>query len=192
MDEGAGETPQDYRSYEIIPKRNAHLIHERCTSAESGRLVLACAINYEFFEKTVEAGIQVVYAEVGFDLLMCDFTSKDIVFSLPARLQFKDLWEGEAKVKSEIRKIYQARVPKEFLKLAKKSWNGERSFQTLGFGKVDVWDDAKKKMPGRFSARPEFYLSNLFASTLSKEIDLPVMPYSKANEAIYTGLVHRL
>jgi hypothetical protein len=159
-------------------------------SAESGRaLVMACAINYEFFETTIEAGTKVVYAEVGFDLLMCDFASKNIVFALPARLQFKDIWEGKVNVESEIRRIYQERLPKEFLRLAKKPWDGGRSFQTLGFGKVDVWDDAKKQMPVRFSAKPEFYISSLFSSTLSKTIDLPVMPYSRGNEAVYTGLL---
>lgn len=159
-------------------------------SAESGEaLVLACAINYEFFETTIEASRKVVYAEVGFDLLMCDFAKKTIVFALPARLQFKDLWGGESKVKSEIRRIYQERLPKEFLRLAKKSWDGGGSFLTLGFGNVDVWDDAKGRMPKKFSAKAEFYLTSLLSSVFSKEIDVPVMPYSEGNETVYTGLL---
>ena len=158
--------------------------------ASSGKaLVMACAINYEFFERTKEAGENIVYAEVGFELLVSDFSTRSVVFALPGRLQYKDIWQGEKHIKSEIKKIYKDRLPASFLELAKRKWDGGTSFQTLGFGKVDVWDDAKARMPAVFSERSEFFLSTLLASTFSKAIDIPVMPYSKGNEAIYTGLV---
>ena len=158
--------------------------------ASSGKaLVMACAINYEFFERTKEAGKNIVYAEVGFELLVSDFSTRSVVFALPGRLQYKDIWQGEKHIKSEIKKIYKDRLPNSFLELAKRKWDGETSFQTLGFGKVDVWDDAKAIMPPAFKVRSEFFLSTLLASTFSKAIDIPVMPYSKGKEAIYAGLV---
>lgn len=158
--------------------------------ASSGKaLVMACAVNYEFYETTKEAGENIVYAEVGFELLVCDFSTRSVVFALPGRMQYKDIWQGKKHIKSEIKKIYEDRLPNSFLELAKKKWDGETSFQTLGFGKVDVWEDAKAPMPPAFEKRPEFLLSTLLASTFSKAIDIPVMPYSKGKEAIYTGLV---
>ena len=158
--------------------------------ASSGKaLVMACAVNYEFYERTKEAGENIVYAEVGFELLVCDFSTRNVVFSLPNRLQYKDIWQGEKHIKTEIKKIYKDRLPSSFLELAKRKWDGGTSFQTLGFGKVDVWDDAKERMPAGFKERSEFFLSTLLASTFSKEIDIPVMPYSKGKEAVYTGLV---
>lgn len=160
--------------------------------ASSGKaLVMACAINYEFFERTQEAGENIVYAEVGFELLVCDFSTRSVVFALPARLQYKDIWKGEKHIRSEIKRIYKDRLPNSFLELAKRKWDGGTSFQTLGFGKVDVWDDAKNRMPAGFKERSEFFLSTLLASTFSKAIDVPVMPYSKGKEAVYTGLVVR-
>jgi hypothetical protein len=166
------------------------LQNTKYVATSSGQaFVLACAVNYEFFEKTQEAGESVVYAEVGFEMLVCDFATRKVIFSLPSRLQYKDLWQGEKHINSQIRKIYEERLPKSLLDLAKKTWDGETSFQTVGFGKVDVWDGAKKAMPARFQERPEFYLSTLFASTFSKSVDIPVMPFLKGKEAVYTGLV---
>ena len=162
----------------------------KLAKASTGKaLVMACAVNYEFYERTKEAGENIVYAEVGFELLVSDFSTRSVVFALPGRLQYKDIWQGEKHIKSEIKKIYKDRLPNSFLELAKRKWDGETSFQTLGFGKVDVWDDAKARMPDGFKDRSEFFLSTLLASTFSKEIDIPVMPYSKGKEAVYTGLV---
>ena len=158
-------------------------------------LVMACAINYEFFETTVDGGERVIFAEIGFDLLMCNFRDRSVVFCLPARLQFKDLAVGkeQAALKREaaeaLEKIY-LRLPEKFLELSKTPWDGGLAFQTVGFGKIDVWDEAKKRMHEEFAARPEFLISQLFAGTFSEAIQLPATPYSihKNGEAVYHGL----
>ena len=184
-----------FKSLEAIATPDGGRILDRVQNikyakASSGKaFVIACAINYEFFERTKEAGKNIVYAEVGFELLVSDFSTRSVVFALPGRLQYKDIWQGEKHIKSEIKKIYKDRLPNSFLELAKRKWDGETSFQTLGFGKVDVWVDAKDRMPDGFKERSEFFLSTLLASTFSKAIDIPVMPYSKGKEAIYAGLV---
>ena len=184
-----------FRSLEVTATPGGGRILDRVQNiklakASSGKaLVMACAVNYEFYERTKEAGENIVYAEVGFELLVCDFSTRSVVFALPGRMQYKDIWQGEKHIKSEIKKIYEDRLPNSFSELAKKKWDGETSFQTLGFGKVDVWDDAKATMPPAFKKRPEFLLSTLLASTFSKAIDIPVMPYSKGKEVIYAGLV---
>ena len=85
--------------------------------AGSGQaLVMACAINYEITEDGVlPSGVTGCFGEIGFDLIICDFSDRQVIFSIPCRLVFQ---EHAKKSDSHLIKLYEQHLPQIFMELA--------------------------------------------------------------------------
>lgn len=69
-------------------------------SVTSDSVVFACALNYEHVESQYEAGTGSAYskilAEIGFDLVICNFKDRRILATIPGRVVAIDAVPGRA------------------------------------------------------------------------------------------------
>ena len=56
--------------------------------------MIACTINNEQGETPTAAGCRKIFGEVGFDLILYNLADRNVVFTLPGRLQYVDLGSG--------------------------------------------------------------------------------------------------
>jgi hypothetical protein len=167
--------------------------------AGSGRaLVLACAINYEITEDGVlPSGVVGCFGEIGFDLIICDFSDRRVVFSIPCRLVFQ---EHAKKSDSHLIKLYEQHLPQIFMQLAEYKWNGGDAFSSVGIGTVTILQPKNTKdlppnvvdMPEAISDRIEMLYAQIAASRLFDATGIPIQPYSKGEEAVFYGLQENL
>jgi hypothetical protein len=142
--------------------------------ASTGRaMVMACAINYEHSETTMAAGSRKIFAEVGFDLILCNFADRNVVFTLPGRLQYVDLGSGPEKSAAMLTDLYETELIAQFSKLATYKWSG-------------------KRFPDWMQEHPEEYYSQLLSSCFCESVGVPITPYSRGQEAVYFGLREKL
>jgi hypothetical protein len=161
--------------------------------ASSGRaMVMACAINYEHSETTMAAGSRKIFAEVGFDLILCNFADRNVVFTLPGRLQYVDLGSGPEKSAAMLTDLYETELIAQFSKLATYKWSGNLAFSTLGVSKITIFDEARKRFPDWMQDHPEAYYSQLLSSSFCEIVGVPVTPFSQGEEAVYYGLREKL
>ena len=161
--------------------------------ASSGRaMVMACAINYEHSETTMAAGSRKIFAEVGFDLILCNFADRNVVFTLPGRLQYVDLGSGPEKSAAMLTDLYETELIAQFSKLATYKWSGNLAFSTVGISKITIFDEARKRFPDWMQEHPEEYYSQLLSSCFSESVGVPVTPFSRGQEAVYFGLREKL
>ena len=161
--------------------------------ASSGRaMVMACAINYEHSETTMAAGSRKIFAEVGFDLILCNFADRNVVFTLPGRLQYVDLGSGAEKAAAMLTDLYETELIAQFGKLATYKWSGNLAFSSLGVSKITIFDEARKRFPDWMQDHPETYYSQLLSSSFCETLGIPVTPFSRGEEAVYYGLREKL
>jgi len=161
--------------------------------ASSGRaMVMACAINYEHSETTMAAGSRKIFAEIGFDLILCNFSDRNVVFTLPGRIQFIDLGSGVEKSNAMLTDLYETELISQFSRLATYCWSGNLAFQTVGITKISIFPEARQRFPSWMQEHPEAYYSQLVSSCFCDAVGVPVTPYSHGEEAIYYGLSEKL
>jgi hypothetical protein len=161
--------------------------------ASSGRaMVMACAINYEHSETTMAAGSRKIFAEVGFDLILCNFADRNVVFTLPGRLQYVDLGSGPEKSAAMLTDLYETELIAQFSKLATYSWSGSLAFQTVGITKINIFPEARQRFPSWMQEHPEAYYSQLLSSCFCESVGVPVTPFPQGDEAVYFGLREKL
>lgn len=157
--------------------------------AASGRaLIMALAINYEHYEEQRMSGIQKIFAEIGFDLVLCNMSDRSIVFTLPARIQYIDAGSGKAKGESMLRYLYKDKVFPAFLDLAHFKWSGDLAFNTIGIDKIIFKDQALQRFPAWMKKSPEGYYSQLVGSSFYNTTGIPLIPVSKGEEVMYANL----
>lgn len=170
-------------------------------SAASGRaLVMACAINYEVIESGIlpgGGGVAGCFGEIGFDLIICDFSDRSVVFSIPCRLVFQE--KGAAK-QTYLVNLYEKHLPDVFVKIAQNQWNPERSFSTVGVGAVTIirpGDDPQ--LPKNVAEVPlpvrdhiEMICAQIAGSRLFDATGIAMQPYSNGEEAVFYGLQENL
>jgi hypothetical protein len=167
--------------------------------AGSGRaLVLACAINYEITEDGVlPSGVVGCFGEIGFDLIICDFSDRRVVFSIPCRLVFQ---EHARKSDSHLIKLYEQHLPQIFMQLAEYKWNCGDAFSSVGIGTVTILQPKNTRdlppnvvdMPETISDRIEMLYAQIAASRFFDATGIPIQPYSKGEEAVFYGLQENL
>jgi len=166
---------------------------EFAPNAASGRaLVVALAINYEHYEMQKMAGVRKIFAEVGFDLVLCDMSDRNVVFTLPGRLQYVDAGSGKKRGEQMLQYLYSEKMFNQFIKLAEYKWNGNLAFSTVGMSKLNVFDQARERFPNWMKSAPEAYYSQVIASTFYKTVGIPLLPYSKGEEVMYAMLREEL
>ena len=167
--------------------------------AGSGQaLVMACAINYEITEDGVlPSGVTGCFGEIGFDLIICDFSDRQVVFSIPCRLVFQ---EHAKKSDSHLIKLYEQHLPQIFMELAEYKWNSGDAFSAVGIGSVTILQPRNTKdlpatvvdLPEKISERIEMLCAQIAASRFFDATGIPIQPYSKGEEAVFYGLQENL
>ncbi len=154
--------------------------------------LMACAINYEHVDSVEIAGIHKVLAEVGFDLVICDFSNKAIIATLPGRVMRIDVSKG-AKV-SEAQKtdclvaLYRNELVKQFIKLAQARGPEIFGIGTVGITKVTLMDEAKAVLPDFLKDRYEEFFSGVAASNFYEGVGLPMTPFSRGSDMVFCGM----
>ena len=167
--------------------------------AGSGQaLVMACEINYEITEDGVlPSGVTGCFGEIGFDLIICDFSDRQVVFSIPCRLVFQ---EHAKKSDSHLVKLYEQHLPQIFMQLAEYKWNSGDAFSAVGIGSVAILQPRNTKdlpatvvdLPEKVSERIEMLCAQIAASRFFDATGIPIQPYSKGEEAVIYGLQENL
>jgi hypothetical protein len=137
--------------------------------AKAGKaLVLACAINYEHVDGVRIGGITKVMAEVGFDLVICDFSTRAVVVALPGRVMLVDADPAnnpsQQKKTQLLQRLYRESVLKQFVKLAQERGPEIIGLDAIGVTKVTVFDEAKKILPEWMKEKTENYFGNVAGS----------------------------
>jgi hypothetical protein len=165
--------------------------------AKAGKaLVLACAINYEHVDGVRIGGITKVMAEVGFDLVICDFSTRTVVVALPGRVMLVDV--DPANNPSQQRKtqllhrLYRESVLKQFVKLAQERGPEIMGLSAVGVTKVTVFDDAKKILPEWMKEKTENYFANVAGSNFYEGSGLPLLPFSRGSELVFCSMQQQL
>jgi len=165
--------------------------------AKAGKaLVLACAINYEHVDSVRIGGVTKVMAEVGFDLVICDFTTRSVVVALPGRVMRTDVDSGvkasEQKKTQMLQFLYKEEVLKQFVKLAQNRGLEIMGLSAVGVTKVTFLDEAKKVLPEWMHEKSEDYIANVAGSNFYEGIGLPILPFSRGNELVFCSMQERL
>ena len=165
-------------------------------NARLGRaLVMACALNYEHVDSVWVGGIRKVIAEVGFDLLICDFSERTVVVSLPGRVMRTDVTKGaltEAKKAELLDRLYRKELVEHFAKLAESRGPEMLGIKTAAVTKVTFFDEARKTFPDWLNRRAEEYYANFVGSNFYEGAGLAMLPYSRGNEVVYCAMRENL
>jgi len=161
--------------------------------AASGKaLVMASAINYEEVESVEIGGVTKVMAEIGFNLVICDFSKRSVVVCLPGRIMRTDVAEGRsvtpAQKNAMLEKLYRDELPKQFIKMAGEHGPEIMGLDAIGVTKVTVFDDAKKVLPEWMMDKYEDYFGNVVGSNFYEGVGLPLLPFSKGNEMVFCNM----
>lgn len=156
--------------------------------ASSGSaLLMALAINYEHCESQMMGGVQKLFAEIGFDIVLCNMSDRSIVFTLPGRLQHIDSGRNSKSVEM-LKFLYSDKLFSYFVGLAGYKWSGDLAFSTLGMTKMTAFDEARGRFPEWMREAPEPYYSQVISCNLYQGLGVPVVPYSNGEEVMYARL----
>ena len=167
-------------------------------SSLGGAYVMACAVKYEIAEEgTLPSGHSGFFGEIGFDLIICDFSDRSVVVSIPCRLVFQE--HGE-KSDQHLVKLYEEHLPEVFAKIAEEQWNPGLFFKTIGITKTEILQpENMEEVPPNMVGCPQVITgkhhtvsSQIAASRFYDAIGIPVQPYSGGEEALFYGLRENL
>lgn len=165
-------------------------------SAASGKaLVMACALTYEHVDSVLIGGIRKVMAEVGFDLVICDFSDRSVVVSLPGRVLRTDVSERpvtEAKRNELLAYVYSNELPKHFCKLAQARGPEIMGIKSIAVTKLTFLEEARKVFPPWLNSRAEEYYASFAGSNFYEGAGLPMLPFSRGNEVVYCAMRENL
>ncbi|MEG3024356.1 MAG: hypothetical protein RR888_09830, partial [Akkermansia sp.] len=173
------------------------------SSLTDDSIVFACAFNYEHVESQYVSGAGSSYskimAEIGFDLVICNFKDRRILAILPARVVVIDAVSGRAsseKKNSMLKYLYEQKMIPEFIKLASAPYCSAMATETIGIRKLRIDDKALASMPINYKVAGERsykgYFSSLISSSFYEQIKVPVLPYSGGGDKIYYVMSERI
>ena len=165
--------------------------------AASGKsYVMACAINYEHVDCVEIGGVYKVMGEVGFDLVVCDFSTRSVVVCLPGRVMYVDVSKSptisDDQKKAILNNIYMEMVPQQFLKICKAHGPEIIGLDSAGVTKVTVFDEAMSVVPDHLKDRYESYFANLAGSNFYEGVGLPLLPFSRGSELVFCAMQENL
>jgi hypothetical protein len=161
-------------------------------------LVMACAINYEIIEDGVlPSGVVGSFGEIGFDLIICDFSDRLVVFSIPCRLVFQ---EHAKKSDEHLVKLYEQHLPQIFMQLAENKWKSGDAYASVGIGSVTILQPKNINdlppsvvdLPEGISGRADMLCAQIAASRFFDFTGIPIQPYTNGEEAVFYGLQENL
>lgn len=162
----------------------------RPEAAAGKALVMACSINYEHVDSVEIGGVIKVMAEVGFDLVICDFSTRSVVVCLPGRVMRTDVSQtknvSDAQKEKLLDQLYSNDLPAQFLKICKQHGPEIMGLEAAGVTKVTVFDDAMKVLPEHLKSRYESYFANVAASNFYEGTGLALLPYSRGSEMVFS------
>lgn len=172
-------------------------------SVTSDSVVFACALNYEHVESQYEAGTGSAYskilAEIGFDLVICNFKDRRILATIPGRVVAIDAVPGRAsqsKKNALLHHLYEKKLIPEFIKLCKAPYSSLMATKTLGIDKIRVDKGALEKIPTNYKAAGErsymAYLSSLVSSSFYSAVKVPILPWSGGGDKIFYVMSERI
>ena len=154
--------------------------------------LMACAINYEHVDSVEVGGIHKVLAEVGFDLVICDFSNKAIIATLPGRVMRVDVSKtakvSEAQKTECLVELYNNELIKQFTKLAQARGPEIFGIGTIGVTKVTLLDEAKAVLPDFLKDSYEEFFSGVAASNFYEGVGLPMTPFSRGSDMVFCGM----
>ncbi len=154
--------------------------------------LMACAINYEHVDSVEVGGIHKVLAEVGFDLVICDFSNKSIIATLPGRVMRVDVSKtpkvSEAQKTECLVALYSNELVKQFIKLAQARGPEIFGIGTIGVTKVTLLDEAKAVLPDFLKENYEEFFSGVAASNFYEGVGLPMTPFSRGSDMVFCGM----
>ena len=157
---------------------------------------MACSINYEHVDCVEIGGVYKVMGEVGFDLVVCDFSTRSVVVCLPGRVMYVDVSKSpnisEDQKITILNKIYMEMVPKQFLKICKAHGPEIMGLDSAGVTTVSVFDEAMKVIPDHLKDRYESYFANLAGSNFYEGAGLPLLPFSRGSEMVFCAMQENL
>jgi len=159
-------------------------------------LVMACAINYEHVDGVEIGGIHKVIAEVGFDLVICNFADRSIVLSLPGRVTRTDVANSsnitQEKKTELLKNLYQEELIKRFCKLAQSHGPEIFGTKTAAVTKITLFPEAQAILPEWLQSRAEEYIAGVAASNFYEGAGLPLLPFSRGNEVAFCAMREQL
>ena len=172
-------------------------------SVTSDSVVFACALNYEHVESQYEAGTGSAYskilAEIGFDLVICNFKDRRILATIPGRVVAIDAVPGRAsqsKKNALLHHLYEKKLIPEFIKLCKAPDSSLMATKTLGIDKIRVDKGALEKIPTNYKAAGErsymAYLSSLVSSSFYSAVKVPILNWSGGGDKIFYLMSERI
>lgn len=168
---------------------------EAMISSKADALVLACALNYEHVEvQRLPLGkktISKILAEIGFDVVLCNFRDRRIVGIYPLRAQMVDAMQGipsEEHKHELLKKLYESQVVDMFVNATKISLTNQSAPKTIGIGEIALFDKALALVPDNLRESIKTYYSSYICAAFYHELGVPVLPYSGGNELLYYSM----
>lgn len=168
---------------------------EMLLTSQGDALVMACALNYEHVEvQRLPLGkktISKTLAEIGFDLVLCNFRDRRIVAIFPLRAQIADAEDGvptEARKRELLSLLYETKVVDMFMEAARRTYDAENAPKTLGIGELTFFDEAMKSVPENLRESIHTYYSSYICAAFYDSVGVPVLPYSGGNELLYYSM----
>ena len=168
----------------------------RPEAAAGKAYVMACSINYEHVDCVEIGGVYKVMGEVGFDLVICDFSTRSVVVCLPGRVMYVDVSKSpsisEEQKASILNNIYTEMLPKEFLRICKAHGPEIIGLDSAGVTDVKLFDKAMAILPDHLQERYQSYFGNVAASNFYEATGMPLLPYSRGSELVFCGMQENL
>ena len=132
-------------------------------SSAGNAWVICCALNYEHTEtQQMRLGrktVTKILAEVGFDVILCNFRDRRIAAMLPGRIQLIDAVEGteasEERRRALLKTIYEQKLLPEFMELVKRPCSTFTPNVTIGIDRMEIRDELMRDVPEKL--RPSVY-----------------------------------
>ena len=168
---------------------------ETMIASQGDAMVMACALNYEHVEvqrlplgkKTVSK----ILAEIGFDMVLCNFHDRRIVAVLPMRAQIVDGCDevpSEERKQGLLKRLYDTKISEMFMELARKEFDESSAPKTIGIGELTLHDKALADVPANLKDSVHTYYSSYICSAFYQAAGIPVLPYSGGNELLYYSM----
>lgn len=162
---------------------------------------VACAINYEHVEAqqlpfVKGSTITKIIAEVGFDVILCNFADRRIAAMLPGRIQLIDVVKGsevsEEHKQACLRHLYEQNLLPEFMKIVNQPCSTFSPSFTIGIGEIRLGEELLRDTPESLRPSVRSYYSSLISAVFYEKLGVPVLPYSGGNDQVYCSMRENL
>lgn len=162
---------------------------------------VACAINYEHVETQQlpfikGSTITKIIAEVGFDVILCNFADRRIAAMLPGRIQLIDVVKGtevsEEHKQACLRHLYEQNILPAFMKIVKQPCSTFSPSFTIGIGEIRLGEELLRDTPESLRPSVRSYYSSFISAVFYEKLGVPVLPYSGGNDQVYCSMRENL